>query len=100
MKLKQAQAGNLMRHLCDIRRGVTGRRMDGWTDGQTDRPSYRDAMTHLTRPDTRPPVADWWAGAAAHQWTDRPTNQRTDGRTDGRTDKASYRVACPQLKSG
>ena len=31
--------------------------------------------------------------------TDGPTNQRTDGRTDGRTDKASYRVACPQLKS-
>ena len=23
----------------------------------------------------------------------------TDGPTDGRTDKASYRVACPQLKS-
>ena len=35
MKLKQAQSGNLMRHLCDIRRGVTGGRMDGWTDGQT-----------------------------------------------------------------
>ena len=27
--------------------------------------------------------------------TNRPTNQRTDGGTD----KASYRVACPQLKS-
>ena len=38
-------------------------------------------------------------------WTDRPdeqtdqTDRRTDGRTDGRTDKASYRVACPQLKT-
>ena len=28
-----------------------------------------------------------------------PTDRRTNGRTDGRTDKASYRVACPQLKS-
>ena len=36
---KQAQAGNSMRHLRDIRRGVT--------DGRTDEPSYRDAMTHL-----------------------------------------------------
>ena len=25
---------------------------------------------------------------------------QTDGRTDGPTDKASYRVACPQLKTG
>ena len=31
--------------------------------------------------------------------TDGPTDGRTDGPTDGRTDKASYRVACPQLKS-
>ena len=41
-----------MRHLRDIRRGVTDGRMDGPmdgpTDGPTDRPSYRDAMTHLT----------------------------------------------------
>ena len=26
-------------------------------------------------------------------------DQRTDGPTDQRTDKASYRVACPQLKT-
>ena len=31
--------------------------------------------------------------------SDGRTNGRTDGRTDGLTDKASYRVACPQLKS-
>ena len=31
--------------------------------------------------------------------TDQRTNRPTDVRTDGRTDKASYRVACPQLKS-
>ena len=30
---------------------------------------------------------------------DGPTNQPTDQRTDGRTDKASYRVACPRLKT-
>ena len=28
-----------------------------------------------------------------------PTDGPTDQRTDGRTDKASYRVACPQLKT-
>ena len=51
----------------------------------------------VTRPDTRPSVADGWAGAEMRVFplfnsitTDRPTN--------GRTDKASYRVACPQLK--
>ena len=31
--------------------------------------------------------------------TDQRTDRPTDGRTDGRTDKASYRVACPQLKT-
>ena len=59
----------------------------------------------VTRPDTRPSVADGWAGADMHilplfdsMVTDGPTDRRTDGRTVGRTDKASYRVACPQLK--
>ena len=58
-----------------------------------------------TRPDTRPPVADGWAGAEMRDLplfdsmvTDQWTDGRTDGRTDGWTDKASYRVACPQLK--
>ena len=36
---KQAQAGNSIRHLRDIRRGVTDRRTDGRTDGRTDRPT-------------------------------------------------------------
>ena len=31
--------------------------------------------------------------------TDERTDGWTDGRKDGRTDKASYRVACPQLKT-
>ena len=43
MEIKQARAGNSMRHLCDIRGGVT----DGPTDRWMDRPSYRDARTHL-----------------------------------------------------
>ena len=34
---KQAQAGNSMRHLRDIRRGVTDRRTDRETDRRTDR---------------------------------------------------------------
>ena len=42
MERKQARAGNSMRHLRDIRVGVTY----GPTDGRTDRPSYRDTMTH------------------------------------------------------
>ena len=42
-----------------------------------------------TRPDTRPPVADWWAGA----------EMRVSTLFDSIiTGKASYRVACPQLK--
>ena len=63
-----------------------------------------------TRPDTRPPVVDGWAGAEMRVFplfnssvtdrpTDQPTDRPTDQATDGRTDKASYRVACPQLKT-
>ena len=50
-----------------------------------------------TRPDTRPPIADGWAGAEMRvsPFFD---SMVTDGPTDRRTDKASYRVACPQLK--
>ena len=65
-------------------------------------------------------VADGWAGASKpHPHPKAPptlkhtqkvskmlvfnsitmTDQRTDRRTDRRTDKASYRVACPQLKT-
>ena len=51
-----------------------------------------------TRPDTRPSVADGWAGAEIRVF---PlfNSSVTDQPTDRRTDKASYRVACPQLKS-
>ena len=56
-----------------------------------------------TRPDTRQSVADGWAGADMRVFplfdlcprTNQPTNQPTIQRTD----KASYRVACPQLKT-
>ena len=61
----------------------------------------KSEMKKITRPDTRPPVADGWAGAElhlsatknvlkrwfsyfstrAHRLTDRPTDRRTDGRT-------------------
>ena len=62
-----------------------------------------------TRPATRPPVADRWAGEEMRsfplfdliitdQRTDRRTDKPTDGPTDGQMDKASYRVACPQPK--
>ena len=61
---------------------------------------------NITRLDTRPPVADGWAGADMRVFAlfdscspkDRPTDGPTNGWTDGWTDKASYRVACPQLK--
>ena len=36
MPFQQAQAGNSMRHLRDIRRGVMDRRTDGRMDGPTD----------------------------------------------------------------
>ena len=63
-----------------------------------------------TRPDTRPSVADGWVRAemrvfplfdsmVTDQQMDRRTDGQMDGRTDGRTNKASYRVACPQLKT-
>ena len=54
-----------------------------------------------TRPDTRPPVADGWAGAEMRVFplfNSSVTDQPTDRPTNRRTDKASYRVACPQLK--
>ena len=45
-----------------------------------------------TRPDTRPSVADGWAGAEMRVFplfnsitTDRPTDQPTDRRTDGQS---------------
>ena len=53
-----------------------------------------------TRPDTRPiPVADRWAGAEMRVFTLSNSITMTDWPTDQRTDKASYRVACPQLKT-
>ena len=64
-----------------------------------------------TRPDTRPPVADGWAGAEKQvSATDNVltplfsrflthADGQTDGPMDGRTDKASFRVACPQRKT-
>ena len=71
----------------------------------------RLACTRLTRPDTRPPVADGWAGvemrifplfisSMTDRRTNQPNNQPTNQPTNRRTDKASYRVACPQLKTG
>ena len=53
-----------------------------------------------TRPDTRPiPDADGWAGAETLVFPLFNLCSPTDQPTDRRTDKASYRVACPQLKS-
>ena len=55
-----------------------------------------------TRPDTRPPVADGWAGAEMQLSAIKNVlNTFLTSRLvlmDGWTDKASYRVACPQLK--
>ena len=48
----------------------------------------------VTRPDTRPSVADGWAGVEMRVFPLFDSCLRTDGPTD----KASYRVACPQLK--
>ena len=40
----------------------------------------------ITRPDTRPPVADRWAGAEMRVFTLFDSCSRTDGPTDGPTD--------------
>ena len=92
------------------RTDVTDRR-SWWTDERdvwmwwTDVTDGCDRSCLQTRPDTRPPVADGWAGAEMRVFplfnlsvTDRPTNRPTHQPTNGRMDKASYRVACPQLK--
>ena len=60
-------------------------------------------MTFLYNKDTRPPVADGWAGAemrVSSLFDSMVTDGPTDGPTDRQTDKASYKVACPQLKRG
>ena len=61
-----------------------------WLRLTHDRKEARKRMR--TRPDTRPSVADGWAGAEMRVFplfnsitTDQPTDQPTDGRTDGRT---------------
>ena len=81
------------------------------TNRRTNQRTNKVCMQLKTRPDTRPSVADGWAGAEmqlsttknvlkrsflhfltrVHGPTDQPTNQRMD--------KASYRVACPQLET-
>ena len=62
--------------------------------------SSEDELTHIASCVEKNRLAALWGGqgrkcAFSHffdSWV-------TDGRTNGRTDKASYRVACPQLKS-
>ena len=53
----------------------------------------KESEQEKTRPDTRPPVADGWAGAEMRVFTlfdsCSPTDRLTDGRTDGRTDGQS-----------
>ena len=61
----------------------------GSNDGRrSDRASYTVARPRLTRPDTRPSVADGWAGVEMRVFslfnsmvTDGWTDQPTDGRT-------------------
>ena len=61
---KQAHPGNLMRHLRDFSRGIQAHgQMVLWTNGQSDRPSYGDAMMHLkTRLDT------WQDSCRGNKW--------------------------------
>ena len=74
----------------------------GWTDGQTDTASYRDARTHLKM------MWGWFVSGITlycrlftkalrtDGQTDGPTEQQQP--TDGRTDTASYRDARTHLK--
>ena len=53
-----------------------------------------DRQTFKTRPDTRPSVADGWAGAEVRVFPLFDYHYGpTDGWTDGWTDKASYTVS-------
>ena len=72
---------------------------DRLTDKKTLKKPIR-AMNKKTRLDTRPSVADWWAGpemrvfplfnlSVVDGWTDGPTDRPTDGKTDGRTKPGS-----------
>ena len=66
----------------------------------TDSANGQDSLEvrFKTRPDTRPPVADGWAGAEMRVFTLFDSCSPTDRPTNRQTDKGSYRVACPQLK--
>ena len=62
------------------------------TQSQTPTPTYHPLTNTPTRPDTRPPVADGWAGADMRVFplfdpiiTDGWTGGPTDGSTNGRT---------------
>ena len=70
--------------------GGTNGRTDGRTDGLTERPSYRDARTHLKQGRIHSHKSIL-AGRKAKAW---PTNQPTDGQMD----TLSYKVALSRLK--
>ena len=65
------------------------KRRKGNKNDEKKREEKKKGKKEATRPDTRPPVADEWAGAEMRVFTlfdsCSPTDRRTDGRTDGRT---------------
>ena len=65
---------------------------------KTNNSDRTTAINQRTRPDTRPTVADGWAGAEMRVST-LSNSIITDGWTNGQTDKASYGVACAQLQN-
>ena len=89
-----------------LRKAITDQRpdgpMDGWMDGRTDTPSYRDATAHLKTGFFRDFKASVTNGRT-DGWTDGRMDGRKDGRTDsrmnGRTDTPSYRDAKTHLKT-
>ena len=75
--------------------------MDRRTDGQTDRPSYRDAWTHLksiSEPHATLGMVPSHLTIFAHNRLNEK-KQVTDGQTDGQTDRPSYKDAWTHLKS-
>ena len=71
--------------------------MDGWTDGRTDRPSYRDARTHLKMIGSGVGGIELVIDGFLKKGNGR-TDGRMDRRTDRRTDRPSYRDARTHLK--
>ena len=78
--------------------GFCSKTVDKYENRLCPKFSFNLCRGRKTRPDTRPSVADGWAGAEMLVFSLFDLII-TDRRIDRWMDKASYRVACPRLKT-